>query len=377
MKKFKKILTAILVCCLSISFVPMADAVGVSVSTSTSITSGTIDNLTWSLSIVTKITSVLGIENTEKTGTLTISGTGNMSNYDYESSPWRSDCDLITSVVIKDGVTSIGDYAFSDYNNLETVTIPTSITNINDYSFSGCTSLISIYYAGGEGDWDAVEIGIENDYLTAAAIYYNSTGTDDSDVDSEEGVTWILVDGVLTISGIGEMEDYTFTIDVPWYSRRSEITTVIIQDGVTSIGGYAFNGCSNLTNITIPNSITYIGSFVFMFCRNLTDIYYSGSESEWKEISISGGNSSYLTSATIHYNSTGAASNTSTPGDLNGDGEVNASDLTILARHVGKVETMEDETALANADVTGDGNVDASDLTKLAQYIGKIISSLD
>ncbi|MCD8359169.1 MAG: dockerin type I repeat-containing protein, partial [Oscillospiraceae bacterium] len=70
-------------------------------------------------------------------------------------------------------------------------------------------------------------------------------------------------------------------------------------------------------------------------------------------------------------------SNASTPGDLNGDGEVNASDLTILARHVGKVETMEDETALANADVTGDGNVDASDLTKLAQYVGKIISSLD
>ncbi len=68
---------------------------------------------------------------------------------------------------------------------------------------------------------------------------------------------------------------------------------------------------------------------------------------------------------------------TATPGDLNGDGEVNASDLTVLARHVGKVETMEDETALANADVTGDGNVDASDLTKLAQYVGKIISSLD
>ncbi|MCD7786132.1 MAG: leucine-rich repeat protein [Oscillospiraceae bacterium] len=68
---------------------------------------------------------------------------------------------------------------------------------------------------------------------------------------------------------------------------------------------------------------------------------------------------------------------TSTPGDLNGDGEVNASDLTILARHVGKVEYITDETALANADVTGDGNVDASDLTKLAQYVGKIISSLD
>ncbi|MCD7853287.1 MAG: leucine-rich repeat protein [Oscillospiraceae bacterium] len=69
--------------------------------------------------------------------------------------------------------------------------------------------------------------------------------------------------------------------------------------------------------------------------------------------------------------------NTITPGDLNGDGEVNASDLTILARHVGKVETIEDSTYLANADVTGDGEVDASDLTRLAQYVGRIISSLD
>ncbi|MCD7786328.1 MAG: dockerin type I domain-containing protein, partial [Oscillospiraceae bacterium] len=59
------------------------------------------------------------------------------------------------------------------------------------------------------------------------------------------------------------------------------------------------------------------------------------------------------------------------------DGEVDASDLTILARHVGKVDTITDETALANADVTADGDVDASDLTKLAQYVGKIISSLD
>ncbi|MCD7903489.1 MAG: hypothetical protein LUF91_07025 [Oscillospiraceae bacterium] len=48
-----------------------------------------------------------------------------------------------------------------------------------------------------------------------------------------------------------------------------------------------------------------------------------------------------------------------------------------MARHVGKVEYITDETYLANADATGDGNVDASDLTKLAQYVGKIISSLD
>ncbi|MCD7767349.1 MAG: dockerin type I repeat-containing protein, partial [Oscillospiraceae bacterium] len=101
-------------------------------------------------------------------------------------------------------------------------------------------------------------------------------------------------------------------------------------------------------------------------------------ENDWNAIEI-GEYNDPLTSAAIHYNSTGPEDETGDfiPGDLNGDGEVDASDLTVLARHVGKVETMEDETALANADVTGDGNVDASDLTRLAQYVGKIISALD
>ncbi|MCC8090656.1 MAG: dockerin type I domain-containing protein, partial [Oscillospiraceae bacterium] len=157
-------------------------------------------------------------------------------------------------------------------------------------------------------------------------------------------------------------------------------------------------GCSSLASVTIPDSVTSIGISAFSGCTSLTDVYYGGSEAEWNAITIDSRNDPLL-SATIHYNSTGSDStgdtgstedtgdadtsggsggtDAATPGDLNGDGEVDASDLTILARHVGKVEYITDETALANADVTGDGEVDASDLTKLAQYVGKIISSLD
>jgi len=63
-------------------------------------------------------------------------------------------------------------------------------------------------------------------------------------------------------------------------------------------------------------------------------------------------------------------------GDVNLDNEVDAADLTALARHVAKIQTLKDEAALANADVTGEGELDAADLTKLARYVAKIISQL-
>ena len=63
-------------------------------------------------------------------------------------------------------------------------------------------------------------------------------------------------------------------------------------------------------------------------------------------------------------------------GDVNADGFVTASDLTVLARHVAKIEVMADSQALQNADVTGDGKINAEDLTHLARYVAEIIPSL-
>ena len=88
-----------------------------------------------------------------------------------------------------------------------------------------------------------------------------------------ENVTWVLdSDGVLTISGTGKMKDLNDYKDVPWYSYRKEITTVIIEHGVTSIGDYAFYACSSLTGIVIPGSVTSIGENTFGYCSDLTDI---------------------------------------------------------------------------------------------------------
>ena len=90
-------------------------------------------------------------------------------------------------------------------------------------------------------------------------------------------LTWQLTsNGVLTISGSGAMDNYHPNIypvnTAPWDPYKEEIKTIIIGDGATTIGWYAFSGCSNLTSITIPDSITQIGGYAFNECSGLTSV---------------------------------------------------------------------------------------------------------
>ena len=85
-------------------------------------------------------------------------------------------------------------------------------------------------------------------------------------------ITWSLSnDGILTISGT-DMPNYSSYSYVPWYSKRATIKNVIIENGVTNIGNYAFYNCSNLTSVTIPESVTSIGNYAFYSCSSLTAI---------------------------------------------------------------------------------------------------------
>ena len=85
-----------------------------------------------------------------------------------------------------------------------------------------------------------------------------------------ENLTWSLVDGELTIDGIGAMEDWASVNETPWHGYR--INSVEINEGVTSIGGYAFWYRHNLKTVTIPESITKIGHYAFEGCSSLTSI---------------------------------------------------------------------------------------------------------
>ncbi|MCD8390066.1 MAG: leucine-rich repeat protein, partial [Oscillospiraceae bacterium] len=280
------------------------------------------DSLTWTL----------------EDGVLTISGSGYMYDYEEVGTPWLSLTDSITAVVIEDGVLGISTYAFYGCVNLTSITWPDNLLYIGKCAFDECNSLEDITLPSGLTTLGTSFYG---------SVYYNdeTNWTDNA----------LYIDGWL--AAVSDCSEESFVV---------ETGTVGIAMGV--LASY------DLQSVHIPDSVKYICDYAFAYCEALTDVYYSGSEEDWNAIEI-GTENDCLLNATIAYDS--GSEGSTTPGDLNGDGEVNASDLTILARHVGKVETMQDETYLATADVTGDGNVDASDLTKLAQYVGKIISSLD
>ena len=149
----------------------------------------------------------------ESTYTLTISGLGDMANYEYNSQPWNSYKDDITSVVIESGVTSIGQNAFAYCSKLTSVTIPASVTTIGDHAFKGC-----------------------------------------------EGLTSITIPA--SVTSIGE---YAF-----W--KCAGLTSIAIPASVTSIGASAFKECPDLTSIVIPASVTSIGNSAFESCSKLASV---------------------------------------------------------------------------------------------------------
>ena len=82
--------------------------------------------------------------------------------------------------------------------------------------------------------------------------------------------------GVLTITGTGAMNNYSYKSEVPWYSYQSQIKSVTIEEGVTSIGSYAFYGLTNLTSISIAEGVTSIGEYAFKNCTVLDNVMLPG-----------------------------------------------------------------------------------------------------
>lgn len=86
----------------------------------------------------------------------------------------------------------------------------------------------------------------------------------------ENTVFWTLdTEGILTITGQGDMQDWQTEEEVPWNINRSEIKKIEIADGVTSIGSYAFSDCINVMETQIPDSVQEIGEYAFFNCNGL------------------------------------------------------------------------------------------------------------
>ena len=240
-------------------------------------------------------------------------------------------CTALQSVTIPEGVTAIAPYTFVGCLRLTSITIPAGATSIGSCAFDRCASLKDVYYGGTEDEWSGIGIDEGNDPLLNASIHFGVTEptTKPSPADAPqpfgENLTWsISYDDVLTISGTGDMEDFS-PGGMPWKGFQFEIEEIVIEpgvtsigenafkdcgllmsatigDGVTKIGAEAFYSCSNLRTLTIPKSVTSIGEKAFYFCVSLTDVYYGGSESDWAKIEIGDSNDPLL-NATVHYRS--------------------------------------------------------------------------
>ena len=211
-----------------------------------------------------------------------------------------------------------GTYSISDYND----------ASRNKYISSGCYYYDEDSNTGGESPsyvisngkiWylrsGTVEInGSKNSIVVSASNSKGKTisivcpipttkGTAIASGTCGENLKWELTaDSVLTISGTGTMTNYSSSSSssssrAPWYSNRSSIKSVVIEEGVTSIGDYVFYNCSSLTSVTIGNSVTSIGEYAFRNCSGLTSVTIGNSVTSIGEYAFR--NCSGLTSVTI------------------------------------------------------------------------------
>ena len=252
---------------------------------------------------------------------LEISGTGSIPDFtESEPSPWKDNTDI------------------------KGVILPASLSGIGANTFDGCTSLTKVYYKADKESWADVEVTAEgNSALTSAKIYYN--------VQREDNILWSYDterrSNILTISGSGDIANYTSTDKAPWLDYASDIKQIIIEDTITSIGDYSFKGCTAITSVEIPDGVTDIGASAFEGCTRLAsvtipdsvefidknafkncsalknivipvsvvelgddvfdgcnafnDIYYFGSESDWALVTKAADNA-VLNNATLHFN---------------------------------------------------------------------------
>ena len=257
-------------------------------------------------------------------GVLTIEGSGNMSDYEYNGSPWFPvkdsilnisissgvtnvgdnafyGCSMLTSVMIPDGVVSIGNCsfygcyklatltipntvtiikseAFHSCKSLTCLTIPDNVTNIESYAFYGCSNLTLLTIPDGISN-----IGVSA-FVDVPNILYN--GTLDS---SSWGARCLngVVDGWLVFNDLNKtilkvcapaatgnviIPNSVTSIEEEAFLYCKDITSVYVSNNVSTIGIRAFGGCSNLQTISIPNKVVSIGDYAFALCSKLESI---------------------------------------------------------------------------------------------------------
>ena len=302
-------------------------------------------------------TLIVGCENTIIPNTVTAIGNAAFDN-----------CSGLTSIDIPNSVTSIGEGAFWGCSGLTSITIPNSVTFIGDGAFHDCTGLTSVNIH----DLDAwCKIDFNNFYSNP--LYY----AQHLFIDGEETTDLVIPESVTSIGG------YAF------YGCTG-LTNVTIPNSVTSIGEEAFYGCSGLTSVTIPNSVTSVGGKAFYNCSGLTDVYcyiadplrvslagdafdlYDADASERTLHVLPGTTEAYYYNEWYWYFDQVIEDlipePEPLPGDVNGDREVNIADVNAVINII--LSGNGNNTA---ADVNGDGEINIADVNAVIDIILNLV----
>lgn len=225
-------------------------------------------------------------------GTLLIRGNGDMDViWGIDKKPWFSKRYQIKHVIIEDGVTNIGDYAFYRHIYLTDISIPESVTRIGINAFNECDRLL--------------EISIPNSVTSIGEMAFMGCDSFTS-ITIPEMVTNI---GDSAFYGCNDLKDVFLGNNIDRIGNHAfrdckSIVELKLPDSVTSIGDYAFSNCISLTNMVIPNGVKYINDSIFDGCKSLISItipnsvtylhlfgayklqylYYLGTREEWDSI---------------------------------------------------------------------------------------------
>ena len=221
-------------------------------------------------------------------------------------------CESLEWVSLPESVYYIDQFAFKNCSSLKSIIIPSAVTKIDFAAFLHCDALTTVYYGGTEDQWSEINIQGNNSCLNGVRKYYFSQTEPEKD-----GYFWHFdTDGVTPVSW-GNEPNYSYGLEYSLNSDGKGYTVVGIGDcidkdliipstheglPVTAIGENVFNGNTNITYVLIDRAITSIGQGSFNLCKSLKNVYYNGTKEEWETLCSSiGVSNDYLIDAKVYY----------------------------------------------------------------------------